>query len=329
MQYFTVAPDGPRASRIILGCWPFGGGRTWGSQAEDDSIKTIHAASDAGINSLDTALGYGDGESQRVVGKAIAGRRSDFVIFDKIPRDQAAPRQVQAAAETALRNLGTDYIDVFQLHWANSDVPLSETVEAAEKLRAAGKIRHFAVCNFGPEQLDELLGLTDVPTNQLAYSLLSRAIEFEIQPKCVKNKIGILAYSPLMQGLLTGKYASAEQVPAGRARTRLFSGDREFARHGEPGCEEAAFAAVAGIRAACERAGTAMADAALSWVLARDGVAAAICGARTPEQIESNVRAAELSLDSAFIEELDRATEPVKQALGRNADLWNADSRIR
>ncbi len=358
MTYHTLSNTDLSISRIVLGCWAFAGGSNWGDQDRTVSIRTIHAARDGGISTLDTAIGYGNGVSQQVVGEAIKGHRSEYVVLDKIPQGKARYADAIDTAETCLKNLGTDYIDLLQLHWANREVPFDETLRAAEKLKTDGKIRHFGVCNFGPKQLEAILRGTheagnrdavaaepDAPvapepvadvgeqiavaSNQVAYSLLFRAVELEILPQCRERGIDLLAYSPLLQGLLTGKFASADDVPEGRARTRHFSSARGQVRHGESGREGRTFAAVEAVVRIAEEAGVPPADVALAWVLAKQGFAAAICGARSAEQVATNIRAAETELSTDVIKAVDKATEDLKHALGPNADMWQGGPNSR
>jgi aryl-alcohol dehydrogenase-like predicted oxidoreductase len=168
-------------------------------------------------------------------------------------------------------------------------------------------------------------------TDQLPYSLLWRAIEYEIQPRCVDESIGILCYSPLMQGLVTGKYGSPDEVPEGRARTRHFSKDRPRARHGEPGCEAETFAAIERIRRISASVGQPMAAVAVAWLLTRPGVSAVLAGARTPGQIRETAQAADLVLAPETIDALTEATEEVKRLLGPSPDIWGgkAEGRFR
>ena len=316
-------------STIAMGCWALAGDATWGPQAEADSLATVHAALDAGVNLFDTAEGYGGGESEAVLGRALAGRRHEAVIATKVSRANLSAQEVQQACDNSLRRLQTDYIDLYQIHWPSRSVPMAETVEALQRLREQGKVRAIGVCNFGVDDLSDLLGVTWVETNQLPYSLLWRAIEFEIQKKCLDENLGILCYSPLSQGLLTGKFASPAQVPEGRARVRLFSGDRPQARHGEAGCEAEAFAAIRQIRDICEGIGQPMTQVALAWLLHQRGVTSVIVGARRPEQIQNNAQAAGLALSPETLAQLAAATEGVKACVGPNPDLWMTASRFR
>jgi aryl-alcohol dehydrogenase-like predicted oxidoreductase len=314
---------------VAMGCWAIAGGPTWGAQDEADSIATIHAALDAGVNFFDTAEGYGNGYSEEVLGRALKGRRREVVLATKVSRRNLAHDDVLAACEGSLRRLQTDVIDLYQIHWPSRNVPLEETLAALQKLRRQGKVRVIGVSNFGLGDLTGLLTVGRCETDQLPYSLLWRAIEYEIQPKCVEAGVSILCYSPLMQGLLTGKFASPDEVPEGRARTRLFSGDRPGSRHGEAGCETEAFAAIEEIRRISEEIGEPMAKVAVAWLLHRPGVTAVIAGARQPDQIEETARAADLTLFAGVVDRLARATDALKRLLGPNPDIWQTDSRFR
>lgn len=316
-------------STIAMGCWALAGDTTWGRQEEADSIATVHTALDAGVNLFDTAEGYGGGDSEAVLGRALAGRRHEAVIATKVSRANLSAQEVQQACENSLRRLQSDYIDLYQIHWPSRSVPLEETMAALGRLREQGKVRAIGVCNFGVDDLAGLLATASVETDQLPYSLLWRAIEFEIQKKCLDEDLSILCYSPLSQGLLTGKFASPGQVPEGRAHVRLFSGDRPQARHGDAGCEAEAFAAIQRIRDICDGLGQPMTQVALAWLLHQPGVTSVIVGARRPEQIQNNARAADLALSLETLDRLAAATEEVKDCVGPNPDLWMSASRFR
>jgi aryl-alcohol dehydrogenase-like predicted oxidoreductase len=331
MIYTRLGRTEIMVSRVAMGCWALAGDFNWGSQEDAESIATVHAALEAGINFFDTAEAYGAGRSEEVLGRALEGHRSDVVLATKVDDAHLSREELIRACEGSLRRLRTDYIDLYQLHWPSRTVPLAETLEALDRLQREGKIRAVGVCNFGVGDLEDLLEVGRCQTDQLPYSLLARAIEYEIQPKCLDEGIGILAYSPLMQGLLTGKFASPDEVPEGRARTRHFSRERPGTRHGEPGCEGATFAAIDEIQELCDELGVPMAQVALAWVLAQPGVTSVLAGARHPEQIVETAQAAALNLAPEVLERLTRITEEVKRALGPHPDPWEApaDSRFR
>jgi aryl-alcohol dehydrogenase-like predicted oxidoreductase len=166
-------------------------------------------------------------------------------------------------------------------------------------------------------------------TNQLAYSLLARGVEYGVQPICMERNIGLLCYSPLAQGLLIGRYASADEVPAERARTRHFAGTRPQARHGQAGCEAETFEAIRAVRKISDDLSLSMADLSLAWLLHQPAVTSVLAGASRPEQVLQNVRATAIHLDPATLEQLQQATAPVKARLGPNCDMWQAAARIR
>jgi aryl-alcohol dehydrogenase-like predicted oxidoreductase len=328
MVYRRLGRTDIEVSTICLGCWALIGDSTWGPQDPRQSQATVHAALDAGINFFDTAPGYGDGESESLLGAALADVRKHAVIATKVSYGQLAPDDVVKSCDRSLALLKTDVIDLLQVHWPHPDIALADTLGAFRRLQEAGKIRAIGVSNFGAGYLSELLAVARAETNQLCYSLLWRAIEHEVQPVCVKNDIGILCYSPLCQGLLTGKFTSADHVPHGRARTRLFSKDRPQSRHHGSGCEAETFKALRQIRGIAESVRQPMGQVALAWLLSRPGVISVIAGARSPEQVRQNALAAEVTLTSDVLNELSEVTEDVKASIGANADMWQTDSRM-
>ncbi len=329
MKYRKLPGTDIEVSVLSQGCWSFAGDDFWGPQDDRDSIATVHAALDAGVNFFDTAESYGTGRSEQVLGRALENRRHDAVVATKFSSGRGSPADVEAACEQSLRNLGTNYIDLYQIHWPFRDTPLSETVGACEQLKKKGEIQAFGVCNFGARDLNELPATGGCVTDQLVYSLLARAIEYEIKPLCVERNIGIISYMPLAQGLLTGRYANADEVPAARAISRHFSGERPGVRHGEPGCEKEVFTALARIRQIAERLGESMPAIALAWVRQREGVTSMLVGARTPAELHANMRGAALDLDEETVQELSEATAEVKENLGSDADLWTRGGQSR
>ena len=328
MEYRPIAGGQLKVSTVCLGCWALVGDATWGPQDKSDAIATIRAALDAGINFLDTAEGYGGGYSERLIGEALGADRDKVVLGSKVSRAHLAPADLTAACEGSLKNLGADRIDVYHIHWPSREVPVDETVRAMESLIDAGKIGHVAVSNFGPAGLDEIVPHAVPVVNQLPYSLLWRAIEYEILPACRSASVPATCYSPLMQGLLTGKFASASDVPEGRRRTRLFSSAQPQARHGQSGAEDETFTAVAAIVDLARRAGLDPGAMSLAWLLGQDGVVSVIAGARRPGQVRANAAAGDVSLPADVARRLTEITDPLKAKLGPNADMWQSVSRI-
>ncbi len=329
MQRTTIPNTDLTVSRIAMGCWSLSGDATWGDQPEEDSIAAVHAAIDAGIDFFDNAEMYGNGLSEERLGKALVGRRDQVVIATKFSQENARYDDVIAACERSLRRLQTDYIDLYQVHWYNREVPLDETWRALDALREQGKVRYTGVCNFGVRDLDDALRVGRPVTDQLPYSLLFRAIEYEIVPKCLSENIGILCYSPLAIGLLTGKFHHADEVPPGRGRSRHFSKNRPLTRHGEDGAEEETFAAIAAIEKVAAEEGIPLVELALAWLLHRPGVTAVISGIRNPRQAESNAKAGDLALSEELVAKLDELTRPLKEKLGTNPDMWEGSAKSR
>ena len=234
MECTTLGDTGLRVSRLALGCWQFSGDATWGAQDRKDSLATVHAAREAGINFFDTAEMYGDGLSETILGEALQDRRQDAVIATKVSQRPLTGDTVRRACEASLKRLKTDWIDLYQIHYWDRQTPIEECVRALLDLKDAGKIRAIGTCNSGTSDIAQMTELVKPATNQMPYSLLWRAIEYAIQPLCLARGIGILAYSPLAQGLLAGRFKSPEEVPDGRARTRLFSQTRPQTRMESP-----------------------------------------------------------------------------------------------
>ncbi len=329
MNYHTLGRTGIQVSTICMGCWGLASDFHWGPQDDADSIATVHAALDAGVNFFDTAEAYGNGHSDEVLGRALQGVRHQVVIASKVSAQNLAPDDLVRSCEASLRRLNTDYLDLLQIHWPSREIPFAASWAAMKRLQREGKVRAIGVSNFGVIDLPALLAAGRPETNQLPYSLLFRAIEFGVQQLCLEHDISILAYSPLMHGLLAGKFKILDDMPAPRARTRHFSPRWPHIRHHEPGCEEETNAALQAIRRISQEAGLTMAHLSLAWVLHQPGVASAITGMRRPDQARDSALAADILLSDDIIRQLDEATRPVKAALGPNLDMWQTEPRGR
>lgn len=328
MDYTKLGRSDIDVSVHALGCWPFAGGPVWGDQNDNDSISTVHAALEAGITFFDTAEGYGDGHSEVVLGKALKSHRKQAVIATKVSASNLSPEAIFEACERSLQRLDTEYIDLYQIHWPNPSVPLAESLRALESLKQEGKIRAIGVCNFGVHDLKELSAISRTETDQLPYGLLWRPIEYDIRPKCIENKIGIICYSPLSQGLLTGRYTSANQIPPGLARSRHFSKNRPMAKHGEDGCEFELFETLKRLTAIAEELDNSLANVALAWARQQSGVKSLLIGARNREELNLNLKSLEIVIQQDELQKLTNATEAIKSYLGTNADMWMSPSRI-
>ncbi len=330
MQFVRLGKTDIEVSRIAFGCMSTVANQTYNGVDDDAGIATIRAALDVGINFFDTAPGYGNGASEALLGRALENvPRDQVVIADKFNTETLCAADVISECEKSLKLLRTDYIDLYQIHWPKRVVPVSETIGAMQTLVKQGKVRTLGVSNFGVNDLTEALAVGELAINQVAYSLLARAVEYEMQPMCVAHDVGLLCYSPMAQGLLTGQFTSADDVPAERARTRLFSKNRPQSRHNEAGCETEAFEAIAGIRRVSERLGHAMADVALAWLLHQPGVTGVLAGSSRVEQVHQNAAAGDIVLSADDLAELDRLTQPVKKIMGPNMDMWASESRIQ
>lgn len=329
MQMIELGNTGISVSKIAFGCMSTVANPTYDGIEDEAGIATIRSALDHGINFFDTAPGYGNGASEELLGRALEDVRDQVIIADKVNTAELTAEDVKRECEKSLKLLRTDYIDLYQIHWPKNVVPIQETLGAMLELKKEGKVRALGVCNYGPIDFAEALGVTELATNQVAYSLLGRAVEFEVQDLCVKHNVGILCYSPIAQGLLTGRFKSADEVPDERARTRVFSNDRPQARHGESGCEAQAFAAIEKVRVVSERIGKPMVQVALAWLLHQPAVASVLAGASRVEQVASNAAAAEIALSETDLAELNAATAEVKEVMGPNMDPWQSTSRIR
>lgn len=334
MEMHKCGKSDIEVSVLGVGCWSYGGDEDsyWGNQEQSAVNEVVAAALDCGINYFDTAEGYNEGRSEEALGLALKGRRDQAVISTKIGPDNTAPAVLREHCEASLNRLGTDYIDIYYVHWPITDHSVEDAFATLCDLKNEGKIRSISVSNFGILQLTEALATgAQIDLNQICYNLISRAIEVEIVPLCLKHGIGIVPYMPLMQGLLTGKYATLDEVPPNRRRTRHFRGDTPPSRHGDPGAEAETCSVLAQLRKICTEEDIPMARLALAWTMARPGVTSVLVGARDVEQLADNAAAADLNLDIELIHHLDDLTYPLLQQLGSNADYWQPleNTRIR
>ena len=337
--------SGLRLPAVGLGCWAFGGGEYWGPQSQEDADAVVHAALDLGVNYFDTAEAYNDGASETSLGRALGKRRPDALIGSKVSPNNTAPARLREHCEASLRRLGTDWIDLYMIHWPinasairhyDTGFPfgqlpdLGQALGTLEALRREGKIRHFGVSNFGVRQLKEVAALGFRPAaDELAYNLLMRGIEAEVLPHCRANGIGTLGYSALMQGLLSGKFTSIDALPPARTRTRHFAGTRPGSRHGGPGVEREVTVALQAIGAVADELGAPVGDLAIAWAVANTDMTCTIVGCRNRRQLEENVRALSIALPPDVKARLDRATDPVLAQLGPHIDYYQSieDSR--
>jgi aryl-alcohol dehydrogenase-like predicted oxidoreductase len=289
-------------SVVGLGCNNFG--RRLDSEA---TSAVVDAALDSGIIFFDTADVYGGTKSEEYLGRALGGRRDEAVVATKFGsavddrRKGARPEYVRQAVEDSLRRLGTDRIDLYQLHRPDPQVPIEDTLGALDELVQAGKVREIGCSNFSAEQLREAEeatreGAARFASVQNEYSLLHREPEHDVLPECERAGLAFVPYFPLASGLLTGKYRQGESIPAG-SRLDSGRGDRLLTEHN--------LAVVEDLIGFSERRAHTILELAFSWLLTRPAVASVIAGATSPEQVRSNAGAASWELTDAELAEVD------------------------
>ncbi len=298
---------------IGLGTWAMGGGGwefAWGPQDDAVSIATIHRALDLGITWIDTAPAYGLGHAEEVVGKALKGRRSSVILATKCGRvwergstrlqHRLTPESVRAEIEASLRRLATDHIDLYQVHWPDPEPDIPAAWEEIARAVRAGKIRYAGVSNFSRAQIERIQDIHPVASLQPPYSMLTRGVEAELLPWCASQGIGVVAYSPMQNGLLAGKFS----------RERIASLPTNDWRRASPHFTEPALGRnlrlVDGLRAIADRGGRSVGELAVAWVLRRPEVTAAIVGSRRPEQVGETIRASDNPLGGEELMEIER-----------------------
>lgn len=299
-------------SRLGLGTWAIGGGNNpygWGAQNDDDSIRTIQKAIDLGINWIDTAKGYGHGHSEEIVGQALKGRRDKVIIATKcgiLWKEDGSDiyghlkaSSIKAEAESSLRRLQTDVIDLYQIHWPLPDEDIEEGWQAISDLIAEGKVRFGGVSNFNVAQMKRIAPIHDLTSLQPPYSMIKTDIEAEILPYCGEHNIGVVVYSPMQAGLLSGKFTveRAASLPA------------DDWRKGDPNFNDPILSinleTVEKMKDIAMQHGVSMAVLAIAWTLRHPQVTAAIVGARRPSQIEETVEAGELAIGESSWQAID------------------------
>jgi len=223
MEHRKLGSSDLHVSVLAFGAWQLGDPDYWGAHQAADGEAAVRAAIDAGIDLFDTAEGYGAGESERALGRALGSKRDKVLIASKVSASHCAPHRLRNACENSLRNLATDRIDLYQIHWPFRDVPFQDAYAEMARLKEEGKIREIGLSNFGPKDIDAWMAAGTCASNQLGYNLAFRAIENEIVPACTDHRLGILAYMPLLQGILAYRWQSPDELPPSRRRTRHFS----------------------------------------------------------------------------------------------------------
>jgi len=321
MEFRQLGKSDLKVSVISFGCWAMGAGESnwgWRSVNDKESIASVHAAIDAEINLFDTAEQYGDGKSEMVLGKALKGNRDKVLISSKVFRNHLKKEELVKALEGSLARLGTGYVDIYYIHWPNPEVPLQETMEALLKLKEQGKIRVVGVSNFSVSQMMECLECGRIEALQPPYHLFWRYIEEDIIPFCIKNEIGIFAYSPLAQGLLTGKFKSAEEKFSDIRSHNLLFQVETF---------RVALEQVEKLREIAKNYGKTPAQTALNWTFNQPGITSAIVGAKHPTQLRENIGAAGWKISQEDLLVMDRMSKTVMGTLkdkikDKNPNFW-------
>ncbi len=316
---------------ISIGCWSFGGNAEdyWGSQDQADVDNLVAAAIDSGANFFDTAYGYNDGRSEISLGQALKGRREKAIVCTKTPIQPSAEAFEQGLADS-LKRLRMDYVDLLMIHWPTRERKLLETnLLALNAVRKKGMIRYAGVSNFALGTMNIAREL-EVPivANEFAYSLLSRAPEAEVVPYCIENDIGITTYMSLMQGILTGKYASLADIPPRRRRTVQFDGAANpfvGKAHATPPADAEALAVVDKLRELAPETGLSVGQLALAWCVNKPGITTAFVGCRNAQQLRDNILAGEAKLAPSTMAALDAASKPVWDKMGNTTDIFGHD----
>ena len=296
MEYRKLGNSNIEVTTLALGSWAFGGDRWWGRQDDLDSQKTLYRAIELGINFIDTAPIYGNGHSETVVGEALKKKRlrDKVILATKVGLRWERPQKetsfhclkrksILEEIEDSLRRLKTDVIDLYQVHFPDPQTPIEETAETLYKLYQQEKIRTIGVSNFSADQMQEFLQFCPLHCLQPPYNMFRREIESEILPFCIKNNIAVIAYSPLNNAILTGKFFFGEKIPQDKVRSinydlrgRNFEVNKEI---------------ILKLKDIACRYKKSLAQLAINWIIAQKGMISAIVGARRPAQIQENIGA--------------------------------------
>ncbi|MDF2552607.1 MAG: aldo/keto reductase [Chryseobacterium sp.] len=321
MEYRKLGNSDLKMSTITFGAWA-AGGWMWGSTDRNDAIEAIKASYEAGVTSIDTAPIYGQGTSEEIVGEAIKGISRDKVQiltkfgmrwdlakgdfgFNSFKNNgdaidvykYAGKESIMYECEQSLKRLGTDYIDLYQIHWPDSTTPIDETFEAVSRLIEQGKVRFAGVCNYDAAQMSEAEKTLNLVSNQIPFSMVNREIEKETVPYCIENNKSILAYSPLERGLLTGKITPDYKFQEGDHRANH--------PHFQPDFIEKTNKLLERIKPIAEEHNASLGQLVLRWTIERPGITIALAGARNAEQAVQNAKAIDIQLSKEELNMID------------------------
>lgn len=314
MEYRKISDTDLELPVITFGAWA-AGGWMWGRTERKDAVEAIRASYNLGVTAIDTAPVYGQGESEEIVGEAIKGLdrskiqvltkygmrwdldspKGDFAFKSKTNDGEeidiyryAGAESIIKECENSLRRLGTDYIDLYQIHWPDTTTPIAETMEAVTRLVKDGKVRHAGVCNYNVSQMKEAEKSISLVSNQIPFSMVKRDIEKEVVPHCIANNKAILAYSPLERGLLTGKMKPGYSFQEGDHRASLYFFSDENIRRTNSFLQK--------IKPLADEKKVTLSQLVLRWTLTKPGITIALVGARNAAQAVSNAKAGDLRL---------------------------------
>ncbi len=331
MKYRELANTNLKLSEVTFGAWA-AGGWMWGGTERKDAIEAIRVSYSLGVTSIDTAPIYGQGTSEEIVGEAIKGiprdkvqiltkygmrwdlKKGEFGFSSKNNQGEdisiykyAGKESIIKECEDSLKRLGTDYIDLYQIHWPDSTTPIEETMEAVVRLIEQGKVRYAGVSNYNVSQMQEAAKYIPIVSNQVPYSMVKRDIETELVPYCIENKKSILAYSPLERGLLTGKMRPGHKFAEGDHRQQVpFFKDENLKRTN---------AFLDSIKPIADRKRITLGQLVILWTLEQPGITIALVGARNAEQAIVNANAMEHNLSSDEIAEISAKLARLELAL--------------
>lgn len=331
MEYRKLGQSELNLSVVTFGAWA-AGGWMWGGTERKESVRAIQAAYDCGVTSIDTAPAYGQGTSEEIVGEAIkgiprdkvqiltkfglgwSGTKGEFFFHSKNNEGKpidiyryAGKESIIRECETSLRLLGTDYIDLYQIHWADPTTPVQETMEAVAQLIKEGKVRYAGVCNYDVLLMKEASKYIDLVSDQVSYSMLNRGIEQELVPYLIENNKSVLAYSPLQRGILSGKLKPGHQFADGDTRADLpYYSDKNIVLTN---------AFLEKIKPLADDKNATLSQLVIQWSISQSGITIALVGARNAAQAIQNAKAAELKLSSEEINFINAELDKLKLEL--------------
>lgn len=323
MEYREIGESGIVASSIALGTWAVGGGPWWGDSDDSESIRAIHAAIDSGVTMIDTAPAYEFGHSEEVVGRAVKGRRDKVILstkcglwwhddrgsfkFEQMGKRvnvSLRPETLSAEIDISLKRLGTDYIDLYMTHWQAVEpdkTPIEDTMAALLRMKDEGKIRAIGVSNADVNHMKEYLDTGRIDSNQLKYSMLDRKVESEQVPFCIDKNISIQAYSPLEQGLLTGKIGMDYELSETEFRNNI-----PWFR---PENRKKVLDMLSGWKTLADGYGCTLSQLVIAWTVRQPGITFVLCGARKTVHVLDNVKAAGIELSDADMKRMREDAE--------------------